>query len=124
MSPGQALEIYSDRGIIEGAFIEMKVRNDCDRMLATELTYEGKLFVYLLAQSCRRIMSLSARRNCSAGQLPGNSLDKLLARLKSVHAVRQESSRMWKVAMLTQTQRTAFSLLGVPLPTGTHQFVC
>ena len=93
-------------------------------MLATDLTYEGKLFVYLLAQSSRRIMSLSARRNCTAGQLPGNALDKLLARLKSVHAVRQGTSRMWKAEMLTQTQRTVFSLLGVPLPTGTHQFVC
>ncbi len=31
---------------------------------------------------------------------------------------------MWKVEMLTKTQRMAFSLLGVPLPTGSHQFVC
>ena len=126
MAPMQAFELYRDRGIIEGSFREMKALNDCDRLQATETTYTGKLFLYVLAQSIRRIMQIKARRLAIEKpeyQLP-NSLEKLFARVNGVKACRQGKSMIWKVEMLTKTQRRAFEALGVPLPTGRHYFGC
>ena len=126
MAPMQAFELYRDRGIIEGSFREMKALNDCDRLQATETTYTGKLFLYVLAQSIRRIMQIKARRLAIEKpeyQLP-NSLEKLFVRVNGVKACRQGKSMIWKVEMLTKTQRRAFEALGVPLPTGRHYFGC
>lgn len=62
----QSFEIYRDRAVIESSFREMKALNDCNRMQATQATYAGKLFLYVLAQSIRRIMLLSVRRTAIA----------------------------------------------------------
>ena len=71
-------------------------------------------------------MLLSARRTAIAKpeyRLP-NSLEKLFVRINGVKACRQGKSALWKVEMLTKTQRRAFEALGVPLQTGRHYFGC
>ena len=121
----QALTLYRDRQMIEQGFRQFKAGNDCTRMQATESAYAGKLFVYQLAQAIRMSMQMTARRNAESSQvkMPGNSLDKLLATLKSVSALRMGESRLWRVAVMTKKQRDYFSLLGVLPPKGRLQLL-
>ena len=79
----------------------------------------GRIFEMGWAGDGRRlVLPLNARRNSTCGSLPAPLFGKLLARLRGVHALRQGSSRMWKVAELTPAQRTAFERLGVRAPAG------
>lgn len=121
----QALQLYRDRQVIEQGFRQFKAGNGCDRLKATESAYVGKLFLYLLAQAIRMNMQMTARKNAESSQteLPGNSLDKLLAKLRSVYAQRMGKSPTWRVMPMSKKQRDYFSLLGVRPPKGRLQLL-
>ena len=56
--------------------------------------------------------------------LPGNSLNKLLAAIEPVVAVRVGNSREWRVDLLTRRQTQVYEQIGVTPPAGKHYFWC
>ena len=67
--PFQSLSIYRERNIVETAFRQFKVLNGADRLYCTQTSYKGKIFIHLLAQTMRMMMSVSATRNYDSGSL-------------------------------------------------------
>ena len=122
LSADQVFTIYSDRNNIERTFRELKVEEDARRLMATQTAFEGKLFVYELAQSIYRQVAMQARKKQAV--LPGNSLNKLLAAIEPVVAVRVGNSREWRVDLLTRRQTQVYEQIGVTPPAGKHYFWC
>ena len=87
--PFQSLSIYRERNIVETAFRQFKVLNGADRLYCTQTSYKGKIFIHLLAQTLRMMMSVSATRNQTAdNKLPSDSLNKLMLKLQTLQASR------------------------------------
>ena len=118
MSADEVLALASDGENVKDSLRSWRVGCCFGRIFEMGWAGDGRRLVRLLALSLRRILPLNARRNSTCGSLPAPLFGKLLARLRGVHALRQGSSRMWKVAELTPAQRTAFERLGVRAPAG------
>ena len=100
--PIEALRIYRRRNIVEVAFRQFKVLNGGDRLQATQTSYMGKLMVHIIAQSLRMAITVQAKkRETQELKLPDNSVEKLLAALKRIRAVRAPTRATWVVEPLT-----------------------
>ena len=96
--PFQSLSIYRERNIVETAFRQFKVLNGADRLYCTQTSYKGKIFIHLLAQTLRMMMSVSATRNQTAdNKLPSDSLNKLMLKLQTLQASRPLGRGIWIV---------------------------
>lgn len=101
--PIEALRIYRRRNIVEVAFRQFKVLNGGDRLQATQTSYMGKLMVHIIAQSLRMAITVQAKkRETQELKLPDNSVEKLLAALKRIRAVRAPTRATWVVEPLTK----------------------
>lgn len=114
LSAVEAIEIYRKREIIERAFRRFKHSNGNSRLLATESSYRGKLFIYLLSESLRMMLGKAARE--SGANLPDNSLDRYLSRIDGLIARRR--GRKWRVDIVSTRQKDVFAKLGVVPPRG------
>ena len=96
--PFQSLSIYRERNIVETAFRQFKVLNGADRLYCTQTSYKCKIFIHLLAQTLRMMMSVSATRNQTAdNKLPSDSLNKLMLKLQTLQASRPLGRGIWIV---------------------------
>lgn len=108
--PIEALRIYRRRNIVEVAFRQFKVLNGGDRLQATQTSYMGKLMVHIIAQSLRMAITVQAKkRETQELKLPDNSVEKLLAALKRIRAVRAPTRATWVVEPLTKKPKTCLS---------------
>ena len=91
--PFECLAVYKQRQIVETAFRQMKVLNGNNRLRCTERTYVGKLLLFVIAQSLRMRMLYTVKENEQRLDLdlPGDSLDKAMAMLKGIMAIRPPS---------------------------------
>ena len=112
--PIEALLIYRRRGLIEAAFRRIEVVRDSNRLQAAETTYLGKLMVHVIAQSLRTTMMVQAKnRETLERKIPGNSLEKMLATLKRIRAVRAPTRISWAAEPLSKNALDVFELLGL-----------
>lgn len=117
MDPFKALETYRLRGMVELDFNQFKNWIDGDRLRCTQSSYLGKLFVYTLATAIRMMMLKRAHDNESATvKIPFNSLDCLMAKLRTVKAEKRRTGNAWVVRAITKKQRDMLSLFLVNLP--------
>ncbi|WP_337630268.1 transposase, partial [Parasutterella sp.] len=95
--PFECLAVYKQRQIVETAFRQMKVLNGNNRLRCTERTYVGKLLLFVIAQSLRMRMLYTVKENEQRLDLdlPGDSLDKAMAMLKGIMAIRPPSKAVW-----------------------------
>ncbi|MEE0985925.1 MAG: hypothetical protein U0L03_00160, partial [Succinivibrionaceae bacterium] len=115
--PFESLSIYRERNIVETAFRQFKVLNGADRLYCTQTSYKGKIFIHLLAQTLRMMMSVSATRNQTVdNKLPNDSLNKLMLKLQTLQASRPAGRGIWIVKEIPKKTRDLFDLLGVAYP--------
>ena len=95
--PFECLAVYKQRQIVETAFRQMKVLNGNNRLRCTERTYVGKLLLFVIAQSLRMRMLYTVKENEQRLDLdlPGDSLNKAMAMLKGIMAIRPPSKAVW-----------------------------
>ena len=93
----------------------MKVLNGNNRLNCTERTYVGKLLLFVIAQSLRMRMLYAVKDNEQKMHLdlPGDSLDKAMAVLKGIMAVRPPSKAVWAGRPLSKKARDILELLGI-----------
>ena len=113
--PFECLAVYKQRQIVETAFRQMKVLNGNNRLRCTERTYVGKLLLFVIAQSLRMRMLYTVKENEQKLDLdlPGDSLDKAMAMLKGIMAVRPPSKAVWAGRPITKKARDILELLGI-----------
>ena len=113
--PFECLAVYKQRQIVETAFRQMKVLNGNNRLRCTERTYVGKLLLFVIAQSLRMRMLYAVKDNEQKMHLdlPGDSLDKAMAVLKGIMAVRPPSKAVWAGRPLSKKARDILELLGI-----------
>ena len=122
--PIEALRIYRRRNIVEVAFRQFKVLNGGDRLQATQTSYMGKLMVHIIAQSLRMAITVQAKkRETQELKLPDNSVEKLLAALKRIRAVRAPTRATWVVEPLTKKAQDMLELLNLPKPPMTFKSI-
>ena len=122
--PIEALRIYRRRNIVEVAFRQFKVLNGGDRLQATQTSYMGKLMVHIIAQSLRMAITVQAKkRETQELKLPDNSVEKLLAALKRIRAVRAPTTATWVVEPLTKKAQDMLELLNLPKPPMTFKSI-
>lgn len=93
-----SLEIYRERNIVEIAFRQFKVLNEAQRLHCTQRTYKGKIFIHLLTQSLRMMMSVSAKKNQTKDNIiPNESLTKLMMKLQTLQADKPAGRSIWIV---------------------------
>lgn len=111
--PFECLAIYKQRQIVETAFRQIKVLNGHNRLRCTESTYMGKLLLFVIAQSLRMKMLYLVKKNQSALKinLPGDSLDKAIAILEGMMAVRAPSKSIWTGCPMSKKAREILELL-------------
>jgi hypothetical protein len=115
--PFKSLEIYRERNIVETAFRQFKVLNNAQRLQCTQTSYKGKIFIHLLAQSLRMIMSVSAHKNQTTdNKIPNQSLTKLMMKLQTLQVEKPAGRGIWIVKEIPKKTRDLFELLNVPLP--------
>ena len=115
--PFQSLAIYRERNIVETAFREFTVLNDADRLYCTQKSYKGKIFIHLLAQTLRMMMSVAVTKNQTEdNKLPSDSLNKLMLKLQTLQASRPLGRGIWIVKEIPKKTRDLFDLLGVAYP--------
>lgn len=120
----EALRIYRRRNIVEVAFRQFKVLNGGDRLQATQTSYMGKLMVHIIAQSLRMAITVQAKkRETQELKLPDNSVEKLLAALKRIRAVRAPTRATWVVEPLTKKAQDMLELLNLPKPPMTFKSI-
>ena len=75
-NPFKALELYRQRNAVECSYRVFKNQIEEDRMLATQTSYRGKLFVFTLVISLRTMMRVKAEAQAKEFELkiPDNSL--------------------------------------------------
>lgn len=119
-NPIEALTVYRQRAKVEAQYRIFKNNIEGDRMKATQASYAGKLFVFVLATSLRSKMGTTLRSTAQAknARVPSNSLDAVLMELAKVTIRRRGSSLCWTPDMFTKKQREYFALLGVIPPKG------
>ena len=113
--PFECLAVYKQRQIVETAFRQMKVLNGNNRLRCTERTYVGKLLLFVIAQSLRMRMLYTVKENEQrlALDLPGDSLDKAMAMLKGIMAIRPPSKAVWAGRPISKKARDILELLGI-----------
>ena len=113
--PFECLAVYKQRQIVETAFRQMKVLNGNNRLRCTERTYVGKLLLFVIAQSLRMRMLCTAKENEQKLDLdlPGDSLDKAMAILRGIMAVRPPSKAVWAGRPISRKARDILELLGI-----------
>lgn len=115
--PFDALIIYRERNIVECAFRQFKVLNGGDRLRATATSFKGKLFIHMLAQSLRMMMSVAAAHHKADGKiLPGDSLTKAMLQLQKLQACRPAGRDSWITKEIPRKTRDLLDLFGVPYP--------
>lgn len=115
--PFQSLIIYRERNIAESAFRQFKVLNESDRLYATGTTYTGKLFIYMLAQSIRMMMSVSASNHQpNAKVLPDDSFEKAMLQMQRLQASRPADGGIYIVKEIPKKTRDLFETFKIPLP--------
>lgn len=123
----EVLRLYRQRNIIEQGFQQLKHEVDGARLYATETTYRGKLFVFILAQAIRMTMLARIKNNVKVRsdensqlqdflKLPFESLPKLLALIRQEVALKHCSTPAFTVKPIPKKKRDILALLGVPLP--------
>ena len=113
--PFECLTVYKQRQIVETAFRQMKVLNGNNRLRCTERTYVGKLLLFVIAQSLRMRMLYTVKENEQKLDLdlPGDSLDKAMAMLKGIMAIRPPSKAVWAGRPISKKARDILELLGI-----------
>lgn len=113
--PFECLAVYKQRQIVETAFRQMKVLNGNNRLRCTERTYIGKLLLFVIAQSLRMRMLYTVKENEQRLDLdlPGDSLDKAMAILKGIMAIRPPSKAVWAGRPISKKARDILELLGI-----------
>ena len=113
--PFECLAVYKQRQIVETAFRQMKVLNGNNRLRCTERTYVGKLLLFVIAQSLRMRMLYTVKANEQRLDLdlPGDSLDKAMAMLKGIMAIRPPSKAVWAGRPISKKARDILELLGI-----------
>lgn len=113
--PFECLAVYKQRQIVETAFRQMKVLNENNRLRCTERTYVGKLLLFVIAQSLRVRMLYTVKENEQRLDLdlPGDSLDKAMAMLKGIMAIRPPSKAVWAGRPISKKARDILELLGI-----------
>ena len=113
--PFECLAVYKQRQIVETAFRQMKVLNGNNRLRCTERTYVGKLLLFVIAQSLRMRMLYTVKENEQRLDLdlPGDSLDKAMAMLKEIMAIRPPSKAVWAGRPISKKARDILELLGI-----------
>ena len=113
--PFECLAVYKQRQIVETAFRQMKVLNGNNRLRCTERTYVGKLLLFVIAQSLRMRMLYTVKENEQRLDLdlPGDSLDKAMAMLKGIRAIRPPSKAVWAGRPISKKARDILELLGI-----------
>lgn len=113
--PFECLAVYKQRQIVETAFRQMKVLNGNNRLRCTERTYVGKLLLFVIAQSLRMRMLYTVKENEQRFDLdlPGDSLDKAMAMLKGIMAIRPPSKAVWAGRPISKKARDILELLGI-----------
>lgn len=115
--PFQSLIIYRERNIVESAFRQFKVLNESDRLYATGTTYKGKLFIYMLAQAIRMMMSVTASNHQpNAKVLPGDSFDKAMLQMQRLQASRPAGRGVYIVKEIPKKTRDLFETFKIPFP--------
>ena len=105
-----AIELYRLRGVIEQGFDQMKNQLPGRRLRVTEASHLGKLFAFLLACDLRlqirhnlwRQQNLNPNRKM---ELPGNSINKLLASMNRYTVFRNRSCEPWLLDLLPKKVR-------------------
>lgn len=113
--PFECLAVYKQRQIVETAFRQMKVLNGNNRLRCTERTYVGKLLLFVIAQSLRMRMLYTVKENEQRLDLdlPGDSLNKAMAMLKGIMAIRPPSKAVWAGRPISKKARDILELLGI-----------
>lgn len=113
--PFECLAVYKQRQIVETAFRQMKVLNGNNRLRCTERTYVGNLLLFVIAQSLRMRMLYTVKENEQRLDLdlPGDSLDKAMAMLKGIMAIRPPSKAVWAGRPISKKARDILELLGI-----------
>lgn len=113
--PFECLAVYKQRQIVETAFRQRKVLNGNNRLRCTERTYVGKLLLFVIAQSLRMRMLYTVKENEQRVDLdlPGDSLDKAMAMLKGIMAIRPPSKAVWAGRPISKKARDILELLGI-----------
>ena len=113
--PFECLAVYKQRQIVETAFRQMKVLNGNNRLRCTERTYVGKLLLFVIAQSLRMRILYTVKENEQRVDLdlPGDSLDKAMAMLKGIMAIRPPSKAVWAGRPISKKARDILELLGI-----------
>ena len=113
--PFECLAVYKQRQIVETAFRQKKVLNGNNRLRCTERTYVGKLLLFVIAQSLRMRMLYTVKENEQRLDLdlPGDSLDKAMAMLKGIMAIRPPSKAVWAGRPISKKARDILELLGI-----------
>ena len=113
--PFECLAVYKQRQIVETAFRQMKVLNGNNRLRCTERTYVGKHLLFVIAQSLRMRMLYTVKENEQRLDLdlPGDSLDKAMAMLKGIMAIRPPSKAVWAGRPISKKARDILELLGI-----------
>ncbi len=113
--PFECLAVYKQRQIVETAFRQMKVLNGNNRLRCTERTYVGKLLLFVIAQSLRMRMLYTVKANEQRLDLdlPGDSLNKAMAMLKGIMAIRPPSKAVWAGRPISKKARDILELLGI-----------
>ena len=113
--PFECLAVYKQRQIVETAFRQMKVLNGNNRLRCTERTYVGKLLLFVIAQSLRMRMLYTVKENEQRLDLdlPRDSLDKAMAMLKGIMAIRPPSKAVWAGRPISKKARDILELLGI-----------
>ena len=113
--PFECLAVYKQRQIVETAFRQMEVLNGNNRLRCTERTYVGKLLLFVIAQSLRMRMLYTVKENEQRLDLdlPGDSLDKAMAMLKGIMAIRPPSKAVWAGRPISKKARDILELLGI-----------
>ena len=112
-----SLVIYRERNIVETAFRQFKVLNEGDRLYATNLTYRGKIFIHILAQTLRMMLSVCACEHKASGRvLPGDSLTKAMLQLQKLQATKPAGRDVWIVKEIPNKTRDLYDLFKIPYP--------
>lgn len=126
-NPFEALCIYRQRDIIEQGFNQLKNEVGESRLVATETTYRGKLFIFSLAQSIRMSMLRTAAETVQKNpklKMPEESLRKLIVQLQGLQARKHRTTDAFIVGIIPKRYRDLLTLIGITkLPRTLYRYV-
>lgn len=126
-NPFEALCVYRQRDIIEQGFNQLKNEVGESRLVATETTYRGKLFIFSLAQSIRMSMLRTAAETVQKNpklKMPEESLRKLIVQLQGLQARKHRTTDAFIVGIIPKRYRDLLTLIGITkLPRTLYRYV-